>query len=210
GGGGGAGAPRRGGRPAAPPSPRAGVARRCAWSRRGRYASEPGFLEQFADHLLGLEAVGRDLSRGLRVRVVVAGDAVHRVEDLVQGSEAEESAAGGHELAEARLLGDDRTPRGQIADAAVAEPARAHPHVLVLGHGELPARGAHVVPIRLDVSGDAQGIRGPPPEGLELVPPLPVDPREGQLERLRAAAGEVEELAELDVLAPFVELAVPF
>ena len=58
---------------------------------------------------------------------------------VLEGAEGEESLPRRQEAAEAGVLGDDRLPGGQVADAPVAEPAAARADVDVLRHGELTA-----------------------------------------------------------------------
>ena len=80
-------------------------------------------------------------SGGCRLRMarVVGVDAPDRLENLLERRECKQPFAGRQDIAEAGVLGDDRTAAREVAGAPVAEPAAAQPHVLVLGYRELAA-----------------------------------------------------------------------
>src|SRR5262249_25897133 len=128
---------------------------------------------------------------------------------LLHRPEAEQALSRREELAEARLLRQDRAAGGQVAGAAIAEPAGPEANVLVLGDGELASRAAQVVAIRLEVSGEARGAPDAPPMRTQPRRVVAVQGGRGQLERLGRPEREVEKLQELVVLAPGVELALP-
>src|SRR5262249_57048219 len=104
--------------------------------------------------LLRREVPRRDRQGGPTVPLVVALEGVPRGEDAVHRLEREQPLARRQELAEARLLRDHRAPGGQVAGAAVAEPAGTRADVLVAGNGELAARAPDVVTVLVDVARD--------------------------------------------------------
>ena len=138
---------------------------------------------------------------------VVGVDAPDRLENLLQRREGEQPFAGRQDVAEAGVLGDDRTAAREVAGAAVAEPAAAQPHVLVLGDRELAARLADVLPIGVEVLVECRGVTDAPSVRREHLAVLIERVHEGELERLVAVARQVDELLELEVLAPVVGLA---
>ena len=71
----------------------------------------------------------------------------------------------GRHVLEARALGDHRLAGGQVAGVALAEPAAAQPHVLVLGHRPLRPRGAEELLV-------AATGRATSASGLESAQPL--------------------------------------
>ena len=83
--------------------------------------------------------------------------------DVVHVSEAEQTLARRQELAEAGLLRDDGSAGGEVAGAAVAEPARAWPDILVARHGEFGARLLYVGAVAFGVVGDTDRVLGVPP-----------------------------------------------
>ena len=156
---------------------------------------------------------------------VIGVDGLEGRQDVVEAVEGEEPFAGREELSERGVLGDHRTPRGEIASAAIAEPAASETHVLVLGDGEFSARSQNVVAVGLDASRERHGVDEPPPVrrqqadrfGVIVTPPYPrglafpllTFQGEGQLQRLPAPPREIDELEEFMVFAPRVRLAPP-
>jgi len=112
------------------------------WVSRGRV---PRLSLQRVEILRG------DLVCRATVAFVIAFDRIDCGEYFVAGAEREQSAAGRQEFAEAGLLRDDRAPGGEIARAAVAEPAGVRPDVLVARDGELRARAADVIAVLVHV-----------------------------------------------------------
>src|SRR5687768_15920627 len=111
--------------------------------------------------------LGRNFPGCAPVPLIVGLDRVERTQDLVHRVEAEEPLAGGQELAEPCLLRNDRSAGREVADAAVAEPARARAHVLVPRNGELAARALDIVSIAAHVPRDLLSIGLIPPVSAE-------------------------------------------
>src|SRR5262249_7623833 len=128
-----------------------------------------------------------DLSRRPAVGAVVRADLVEGVEDLVHAPEGEQPAAGRQYLAEARVLGDYRTARGQVARAAVAEPAAARTNVLVLGHRELAGRSNDVLAVRFHPPREGGTVHHAPAVAAEAPDRAGVGAAERELERMRSA-----------------------
>src|SRR5262249_60585847 len=105
------------------------VAARPVTTPRSSRPGEPGVGEAPAQDRLRAERLRRDAPRGRAVRRVVAVDACQGVDCLLHGGEGEESLAGRDELVERGVLRDHRATGGQVADAAVAEPADSRPDV---------------------------------------------------------------------------------
>ena len=99
-------------------------------------------------------------------------------------------------------------PGGQVGGAAVAEPAGAQAHVLVLRDRELAARAGDVVAVGVGVGREVERVPHLPAVALEHLLVLRLVARQRQLERLGRALRQVDELQELVVLAPAVALAV--
>ena len=119
--------------------------------RPGSGASTPRCSSSLAEHDVVREVLAGDLPGGAAVALGVGVDRLDRREDLVRGREREQALAGGERGAEAGVLGDHRPAGRQVGGAAVAEPARAQAHVLVLGDGELAAGARDVVPVVVQV-----------------------------------------------------------
>src|SRR5581483_3863021 len=110
------------------------------------------------------------------------------------------------DVAEACLLRDHGTSARQVARAAIAEPAAAQADVLVLGHGDLAERTADVAAVRVQGSREVQCVDDLPSVALEQGAVVGGEAAEAQLEGLAGDRWQVEELRELDVLAPGVDL----
>src|SRR5581483_6095593 len=108
------------------------------------------------------------------------------------------------ELPEARILGHDRTPRREVADAPVAEPAAPGADVDVLRDRELAPRSANEVAIAVDVAGDRARIDELPPGAGDAGPDGVVERVHRQAEALRYPAREVEEAEEVRMLRPLI------
>src|SRR5262249_58141661 len=115
----------------------------------------------------------------------------------------------GDGLTEAGLLGDDRLTGGQIVEVPLAEPAAPQADILVLGDGELRAGAPEVGWILPeDVLRELERADHAPPVPLQVLGVAPIVGLQRQLERLRSAPRQVEELLPFMVLAPAVDLAV--
>src|SRR6266568_7078266 len=150
----------------------------------------------------------RDLEGGAAMAGVVSVDCLERAQDVLDGLEGEEPAAGRQDLGEAGVLGDDGPSGGQVAGAPVAEPSAAWSDVLILGDREFAARAQDVLPVRDNVLRQGHGIDGPPAVAANELDRFVVS-SERELERLGRPPGQLDELEELCVLAPDVRLAVP-
>src|SRR5271154_392595 len=103
--------------------------------------------------LAGKEFLG-DSPGGAGVAGIVLVDGAEGLPGLLLGHELEQPLAGGIELAEAGLHGDHRPARGEVADAAVAEPAAVGADIDVLGDGAFAARAADEARIALHARRD--------------------------------------------------------
>ena len=168
----------------------------------------PDLPEQAAEHHVVREVLARDLLRGAGVARIVGVDRLHGREDLLHGGEREQSLAGREHVAEAGVLVDHRAPGGQVGGAAVAEPAGAQAHVLVLRHRVLAARARDVVTVVIRVDREVERMTDLPSVALEQLLVSRFIARQRQLERLGRSLRQVDELHELVVLAPAVALAV--
>src|SRR6185369_16132255 len=102
------------------------------------------------EHGLRAEVVARDSACGGRVMRIVRVDPGERVDRLVHRLVGEEAFAGRDEAAETAVLRDDWPAGGEIAGAAVAEPAALRPDVDVLRDRELAARLLNEAPVPVD------------------------------------------------------------
>src|SRR5512144_728081 len=89
--------------------------------RSGR--GEPAVLRQLRQDGLGLEVALRERVRGPGVARVVGAHRLEGRHDVVQAAEGEQAFAGREDLPERGVLRDDRAAGGEVAGAAVAEPA---------------------------------------------------------------------------------------
>jgi len=137
---------------------------------------------------------------------IVPVDLLEGCRRLLSRVEGKESASGGDELAEPGLLRHHRLARGEIANAAVAEPPAARAGVQVVRHGELPPGGVDLLPVGIRVTGFLVGVRQLPAPLEEQLPRRRVDNLERQLERLGRQSRQVDEAQEVDVLGPVVRL----
>jgi hypothetical protein len=179
----------------------AGATRRAGRQRQARVLEQGG-----KDDVMG-EVLAGDLPGGAPMPLVVAVDGVDRLRGLLDRGECEEALAGRQDVAEPGVLGDHRAAGGQVGGAAVAEPAAAQPDVLVLGDGELPSRSGDVSAVGVEIGGDPQGIANAPAMLGEQQAVLVGAAGQGELEGLRRAFGQVEDLQELEMLAPLIGLA---
>ena len=83
----------------------------------------------------------------------------HGVHRAVEVGERQQSHASGDVASDAGVLHDHRPARGEVAGAAIAEPAGAAGGVAVLDDGELAARAADVVAVRIRRRGSAGAAR---------------------------------------------------
>src|SRR5689334_16709163 len=97
----------------------------------------PNLLQEPAEHPVGLEVLLREIASSTRMGVVVLGDALDAVNRLLECPEGKQTPAHRIVVAEARFLGENRSPAGQVADAAIAEPPAPTRHVHVLRHHQL-------------------------------------------------------------------------
>jgi hypothetical protein len=144
-------------------------------------------VEQAAQDHVVREVLARDLLGRTAVALVVGVDRFDRGQDVVHRGEAEQALAGGEDVREAGLLADHRPPGGEVRDAAIAEPAGAQAHVLVLGDRELAAGVRDVVAVCVGVGGEVERVADTPALRLEHLLVLGLVARERQLERLRSA-----------------------
>src|SRR5690348_4491107 len=96
---------------------------------------------------------------------IVPADRPEGLESLVQRQELKQTLARRIELVETGFHGDHGPARGEIANAAVAEPAAVGPHVNVLGDREFAPRARDEVAIAGHISGDRPRIEDTPAVG---------------------------------------------
>ena len=108
-----------------------------------------------------------DVERGLARLRVVRLDRLDRGCGLVDRREREEGLARRKDSAEAGVLGHHRTAGGEVRGAAVAEPARPQPHVLILRDRELAARAADVLAVGVEVGREIERGSHAPAAALE-------------------------------------------
>src|SRR5581483_9335750 len=171
--------------------------------------SQSQVAQQPPEDGLGAEVFLRDEARRARVPRVIGFDRLEGGDDLRERVEGEQPLAGRQHVAEAGVLRDHGTPGGEVARAALAEPAALQAHVLVLGDGELGARGAYVVAVLPGILREAVGVGEAPAVLVEEGAALGVEVvhAERELDRPRDAARQPDEFAELAVLAPEVGVA---
>src|SRR5207245_1509778 len=78
----------------------------------------------------------RDLGRCATVPGIITLDRIYGGENVVDRFETEQAFSRWNEFAKAGFLGDYRAAGGQVAGAAVTEPASVGAHVLIAGDGE--------------------------------------------------------------------------
>src|SRR6185437_6237804 len=113
----------------------------------------------------------------------------------------------GVEAAEPGLHGDHRPAAGEVADAAVAEPAAIGADIDVLGDGELATRSRDELGIALHASRNGPGIGEAPAMGDDFGRDLRRRRRHRHGEALRHASRQIEETQEIDMLRPDIGLA---
>src|SRR5713226_6588585 len=100
---------------------------------------DSGILQQLAQDLVGSKILSGDLAGGVCVARIVRVDLIDCGQHLLHSGKGKEPSTGGDELAEAGLLGHYRLSCGQIAHAAIAEPAAPWAYIDVLGHSKFSA-----------------------------------------------------------------------
>src|SRR6187397_3314522 len=115
--------------------PQPQLRRRIAGSDTNALPAE--LLDQPPQHVGGVEVLLGDLPRGAAVPVRIRPYLLDRADRLFEGREGDQALAAGEVGAESGLLGDDRLPAGEIAGAAIAEPAASGVDVHAFGHAEL-------------------------------------------------------------------------
>src|SRR3954471_18958738 len=85
----------------------------------------PKVFQQPTDDAVRIEVLPGELAGRPGVARVVARHHLHRAQRLVRLREGKQPRAGRIELRESRLLRDHRAPRGEVAEASVADPAAA-------------------------------------------------------------------------------------
>src|SRR5207245_8888847 len=111
-------------------------------------------------------------------------------------------------MAETGVSRNDRSARGQIAGAAVTEPAAAKADILVLGHRELASGLLNVAAILVERSTDGPGVHDTPAVFLQHPLVVMPNPRKRQFDRLFAARGQVQDFSKLQILSPRIKIAV--
>jgi hypothetical protein len=164
--------------------------------------------EQLAEHPVGVEALLGDLPGRSSLPDGVAQDGLDRAGRVLAGAPRVQADAGRQHPAEPGVLGDDGSAAGEVGGAAVAEPAAAQPHVLVLGGRELAQAAGEVGPVGVELAGAGQrrhDREAPAPQlGLLVLGAA----GQGQLDAGgRDPLGQPEQARELAVLAPAVDLA---
>src|SRR6185312_13764760 len=165
-------------------------------------------LQHRPQHGLVVEMLARQLAGRGGVAPVVGVDLLYRRHRGVGRVEGEEPLAGWQRPPEAGVLRHHRAPRGEIGGTAVAEPAGAQAHVLVLGHGELPPGGADVVAVAVDAARDLEAVADQPAVALQQLAVGRLAAAQRQLEALAAPRRQVEVPEKLVVLAPGVALTL--
>src|SRR3954453_9160759 len=90
-----------------------------------------------------------EVARGVRMTRVVRPDRIDAGDGLLDGAERDETLPGRVEVLGTGALGENRTPRGEIAEAPFAEPAAPGVDVHALGDQQLPGGFLDVAAIRL-------------------------------------------------------------
>src|SRR5439155_4695221 len=108
----------------------------------------PQILEQVPTHSLGFEALLGDLARRFAMPSIITVDLVNGVGCGVDVVNGEQTLARRDRCSEGSVLCDHWLARSEVASVPLAEPAAAKSDILILGHGELTARGLYVVTIR--------------------------------------------------------------
>src|SRR5207302_4405290 len=96
--------------------------------------------------------------------------------------------------------------RRQILGAALAKPAAAQADILILGHREFPARPADVLPVGIQIRRESQRVPHFPALTLQQALIGLLVTAQGQLKRLTRLPGQIDELEELQVFTPVVDL----
>src|SRR5262249_50465396 len=102
---------------------------------------------QGSEDLRGLEALLRQTARRAGVSHVIAIDRVRRLGGLFNCRKGQQASAAWQPIADARVLREHRPAAGEIADAAVAEPAAAGLQVHAFRDHEFGRRTADVVAV---------------------------------------------------------------
>src|SRR5438046_2244039 len=85
--------------------------------------SHPRACQQGGEDAVRVEHLLRDRAGRAAVVLVVTAELLDAGREIVGAAERDDALAGGDVAGEAGVLGEDRAARGQVADAAVAEPA---------------------------------------------------------------------------------------
>src|SRR5438874_8011046 len=162
-------------------------------------SADPGLFAKACQHALRIEVLLGDSSRGFAVLGVTVRDVGGSCDGLLERPERDEAVTDGQGVAEARVLYERRTARGQIACGAVAEPAAPGLHVDPLRDGELGPRSLHIGAKGIGVASRRPWVDYPPAVIAECVQIRGVGRVyvKRDLEALIRAHRKVDELAEL-------------
>ncbi len=145
-----------------------------------------------------VEVLAGDLGGADGMARIVGGNAVQPGQRLLGRRKRQQPLALGQVGAPAGVLDQRGTAGGQVALGAVAEPAGTARDVGVLGHAELRLRALDEGPVVPQRARHAHRIHGGPAVAAqELLRAV-----DGQLDALRRARGQVENLQELAILVP--------
>ena len=101
----------------------------------------------------GREVLLGERASGAAVTLVVTDDLLRARDGLLECLEGDEPLAGWHDIVEAGVLDEHRTPARQVAGASVAEPAAPGVDVQVLGDHQLRRRALNVVAVAPRIAG---------------------------------------------------------
>src|SRR5437660_9313049 len=99
-----------------------------------------GSFQQRREHMISREDFFSQLARGATMTLVVAVNSGDSGGSFIQISKRDNAVADSEPVAQAGVLHEHRASRGQITNAAVAEPAAAHYDVTVFRNAEFSAR----------------------------------------------------------------------
>src|SRR5439155_13134412 len=169
---------------------------------------DSGIVQQLTQDLISGEVFRSDLAGGMGTSHVVGVNGRQGRRRFFPRGEGEEPLAGRDALTEAGVLGHYRFARGQIAHAAVAEPAAARAHVDILGQSKFSAPGIDVLAIPLNRRRALHGLGELPAESRQFGPYRLIPSLDRQFKRLGRVTGQVTELEKIDVLGPVVGLSL--
>ena len=166
-------------------------------------------LEQRAQDFFAFEELPGDFAGAAGVPGIVGVYLFHGTGDFAQRLEGEEAGVLSKDFREAGFLSDDGPAGGEVATAAIAEPAGIEADVLILGHREFAFRAPDVIPVEPIVRAQVRRRTEAPAVAFEFFARSRVLDVGRELERLPGSLRRGDKADELTRFAPKIFFAPP-